>query len=129
MQVVNKTPIRAYLYVEVVENLNVAIKYQMAPAWEKLNSVTGKNGGTVYVYQTGGTSVLTHENCENTEIPILTKPEGWSGEIRVSQHLLENDTSADDVLTFYAYLFETFKEGEDEKTPSAIYTYHTNPTP
>lgn len=131
VQVVNKTPIRGYLYVEVVETvdaLHEAIEYQMAPAWIKLEGLTGKNGGTVYVYTTGTTKVLTHENCSNDIIPILTNPEGSEHEIKVSQHLLEHDNSADDVLTFYAYLFESYEEtGYTENTDAHIkymYTYH-----
>lgn len=135
VQVVNKTPIRGYLYVEVVEEadaLHKAIEYEMNPAWQNLN-MEGKHGGKLYVYKIGDTSVLTHANCENTEIPILTKPEGWSGEIRVSQHLLEHNTAADDVLTFYAYLFESYeKAGFTENTVEHIkemYTYHKDRIP
>ena len=130
VQVVNKTPIRSYLYIEVVDKTNSSIEYQIdTTKWSELTDVAGKDGGTVYVYyqlvKDKPNYVLTHANCENTEIPILTKPDGSEHEIKVSQHLLEENTSEDDVLTFYAYLFETFKEGEVEKTPSDIFTYHT----
>lgn len=135
VQVVNKTPIRAYLYVEVVEEadaLHKAIEYKMNPAWQNLN-MEGKHGGKLYVYKIGDTSVLTHENCPNTPIPILTNPEGSEHEIKVSQHLLEENTSEDDVLTFYAYLFESYeKEGFTENDVDHIkemYTYHKEKLP
>lgn len=42
--------VQVYMYVEVVDTLGASLTYEMDTAWTKLADVTGKNGGTVYVY-------------------------------------------------------------------------------
>jgi len=115
----NKTPIRAYLYVEVTDTTNSAITYQMASGWEKLEGVTGKVGGTVYVYVINGNRVLTNENCPAGAIRILK-----DDQIQVSQKLLTKDQeSTEDILTFRAYLLEAYQAegGTGDKTPADVF--------
>lgn len=109
----NKTPIEAYLFVEVVESGNVALKdkvitYTVDSNWLKLNDVTGKNGGTVYVHAVDGTAKkLTDTIGSSYTVNILAplgekKPET----IRVSQKLITTPSTDDDILTFYATMGE-----------------------
>lgn len=105
--VVNKTPLRAYLYIEVVSSVNGAITYEIDKNnWEELTDVTGPHGGTVYAYKSA--DPLTNENCPTAPINTLATPEGASDQIKVSQKLLSQDTNAEDILSFYAYLYEVY---------------------
>ena len=101
-----KTPIRAYLYVEIVDTLDTVkvgqqdvklISYAITADWENTNEV-GTHGGTVYKYKT----VL------KTDVPdpiyILA-----NNKVTVSQYIKRHDitqNSDKDVLTFYAYMQE-----------------------
>lgn len=117
--VVNKTPIGAYLYIEVQSSLNSAITYEIdTDNWTLLN-IDGKD---IYVYKNG--LILTNENCPTTGISILKTPDGAAVQIKVSQHLLTQDTTpnvSDDILTFSAYLYEV----HDNKTPAEIFKEHS----
>lgn len=102
-----KTPIPAYLYVEIVDTLDTAkigqedvklISYAVADSWERTD-LTGANGGTVYKYNT----VLSNENFSD---PIYILADNG---ITVSQYVKSYDYTANsdqDVLKFYAYLEE-----------------------
>ncbi len=109
----NKTPIEAYLFVEVVESGDVALEdkaitYTVDSKWLKLNDVTGKNGGTVYVYAEDGTAkkltdAIGSPYTVNILAPLVEKkPET----IRVSQKLIPTPNTGDDILTFYATMGE-----------------------
>lgn len=113
--VVNKTPIGAYLFIEVQSTLNDAIYFEIDDTkWTKL-SITGKD---IYVYKDADNPdglVLTNANCPTEAIPILK-----DNKITVSQDLLENNTAEDDILTFSAYLYEV----HDNKNPTDIFNEH-----
>lgn len=92
-----KTNAPAYLYVEIVNGLgNNGISYTVdTTKWTKLDGVTGKNGGDVYVYMNG--TILTDKNAPEGEVYIL------DGDITVADNLtLTGDAKVD--LTFYGYL-------------------------
>ena len=110
----NKTSIEAYLFVEVVDNTpNGAIGYTVSTDWRIVNGVTGKHGGTVYVYAKGGTlTVLDDTNTSADPIYILT-----DNKITVSQTL--NSTETDDTLTFYAAMGEV--AASDSGDPKVVY--------
>lgn len=62
--IIEKTEVPAYLYVEVVDGLaNTGLSYAMADCWAKLDGVTGKNGGAVYVY------------CDEAKNPVIVTDE------------------------------------------------------
>ena len=114
IRVIGKTSIDAYLFVEVVEKGDVALAEKVitytvdSNYWLKLNDVTGKNGGTVYVHAEDGTAKkLTDAIDSSYTVPILAplvekKPET----IRVSQKLITTPNTGDDILSFYATLGE-----------------------
>ena len=118
IQIIDKTPVRAYLYIEIVDNTvdtyeengNTIplISYTVTSEWKQTTAKTPEHGGTVYVY-TGGPDndalVLTNENTPNTKIYILQ-----DNKVTVSQHIksFDNTSSGDkDLLEFYVYLVET----------------------
>ena len=94
--VTDKSEIDAYLFVEVVDNTNGAIRWRIAEGWTLLDGVVGKHNGSVYVYTTP-----LDENYKSTPIQILNKDE-----IEVSQYLLTKDNTDEDVLQFYAAMGE-----------------------
>lgn len=125
IKVDGKTPISAYIFVEVVEDNNgnfalyekgasdvekhkiEKLAYRLTDSWHSLGKI-GKNGGTVYVYASGETAINVTGNI--TKLPIL---EG--DEIIVSQKVnIEGEAS----LQFYA----TMAQVVNGKTPAEIYT-------
>ena len=108
--ITEKSPVEAYLFVEVVEDLpgTGTITYSMASGWKEL-AVSGKHGGKVYVY-----NKVLDENTTADPIYILK-----DNLIYVSQNLLGSLTS--EVMTFYACLGETAAGGADADAAS-VYT-------
>lgn len=89
-----KTPIEAYLFVEVVSSLDAPVTYSVDTSlWTKVD-VTSKHGGTVYRYM--------GEGFPENPIYILS-----GNTVTVSQNLLKTSVDdGDDLLTFYVYLIE-----------------------
>lgn len=114
--VTGKTPIPAYIFVEVLadenfeqsnEHVQNKLAYQLTSDWKKL-AVAGKHGGIVYVYAGGDNAIAVTGNID--KLPILV-----GDKITVSQKVdIENKAS----IQFYAAMAETV-EG---KTPEEIYT-------
>lgn len=123
--VVNKTPIEAYLFVEVVENGDVGtdgevITYAMDSCWLKLNGVTGEHGGTVYVYNGDDADEKKLDDSIGAAWTVkLLAPlaEGKPETIRVSQKLITTASTGNDILTFYA----TMGEAAMAATPAEVY--------
>ena len=92
--ITEKSPVKAYLFVEVVEDLPGTVTYSMASGWEEL-AVSGKHGGKVYVY-----NKVLDENTTADPIYILK-----DNLIYVSENLLGSTES--EVMKFYACLGET----------------------
>lgn len=88
--------VSAYLYIEVVDTLNSGLTYGITDDWTKLEGVTGKNGGQIYVY---ATAPIT-ESVEN--INILT-----NNQIAVANELSVEEGNNLGSLTFYAYLCQS----------------------
>ena len=90
----------SYLFVEVVDETNKAITWNVTDSWVKLEDVTGKNGGAVYVYSTdkakGAVLQGTHE-----DIYIL---QGDKIEAASNFDTLANADGANLTLSFYGYL-------------------------
>lgn len=119
--VTNKTPIPAYIFVEVVadgnftvSNTHVADKlaYSLTSSWKKLD-IAGKNGGTVYAYTTDGTTAkaVTNEDADAIDdISILVEDK-----IIVSQDV---SITLPAELKFYASMGQVV----NGKTPAEIYT-------
>lgn len=115
VRIEGKTPIKAYLYIEITDTTNGAIDYAVADHWEKI-SVAGKN---VYVYHQNDNKLLDHENYPKENIPILK-----DDRITVSQKLLTEDkkNSAKDVLTFQAYLYEVWEADGNYASPAEVFS-------
>lgn len=110
VKVVNKSPIGAYLYIEIIDTTNSAITFEIDTGnWTKLNIANRE----IYVYKND--LVLTNANCPTEAIPILK-----DNKITVSQDLLEKNTTANNILTFSAYLYEV----HDNKNPTEIFNEH-----
>lgn len=99
--IIEKTEVPGYLYVEVVDGLaNTGLSYAMADCWAKLDGVTGKNGGAVYVY------------CDETKNPIIVTNETQGLDkifILKNNEIVVNDTvgiAKDQTVNidFYGYL-------------------------
>lgn len=111
----NKTPIGAYVYVEVVSSLTgSAVTYEVDSSWLLLDGVTGVNGGAVYVY-TGGTGNALSVTTDFTA-NILN-----NNTVTVGQELL-NGTTTNLGLTFHA----SMKQAVEGKTAAEIYKDTTN---
>ena len=132
IRVTGKTSIDAYLFVEVVEKGDVdtdnkVITYAMDSGWLKLNGVTGKNNGTVYVYKGEDSSAkVLDENIGTDWTAKILAPltEGKTETIRVSQKLITAVSTGDDILTFHA----TMGEAAMGNNPSEVYkTVHNIP--
>ena len=105
IRITGKTAIPGYLFVEVVDSsLPAKVTYTMADCWLD-TSLTGANGGTVYVYASGTTPViLNNTNCSDT----------------FNTHILENDildvkdsfAGGSGTLLFNAYLYQKIGSAE-----------------
>lgn len=117
IRITNKTPIEAYLFLEIVglppEGDGKGVTYQLMDEWKLVENLTGKNGGKVYVYSNGTDPVILDET--------LTKENGFKnidiikkGKVNVSQELAKD---AKLEIKFYAVMGEVV-EG---KTTVGIY--------
>ena len=96
VRIVGKTEIPAYLYVEVVDGLaNSGLSYEMAGCWTKLDNVTGKNGGQIYVYKNG--ELVTDKTAALAEIKLLD-----GDKITVGDDVTIDENGIQ--LKFYGYL-------------------------
>lgn len=110
--ITGKTPIPAYLYVEIVNNTDTVtvgtasvklIDYAVASGWQE-SDIAPKNEGTVYVYTGSGDTPLKLTSTPENPIYILD-----GNQVIVSQYVKSHDVTDNDdtdVLTFYAYLVE-----------------------
>lgn len=133
--IINKTPIDSYLFVEVCPILPVidgqdVIEFSVdTEHWLKLD-ITGKNGGTVYVYTTNGSEpAVVDENVpaetvtlEGVDKKRFTVSILEGNTITVSQKLKSMD-KADKLLIFYACLGETAFSSETDPAEKAIDVY------
>lgn len=92
IEITGKTEIPAYLYIEVDNGGPVTLTFDSA--WTELSGVSGKNGGTVYVYDGG--EALTGEDPEAVltvqtfTVDTLDKiPATDEGEIKVYAYMIQ----------------------------------------
>lgn len=117
IKVEGKTPIPAYIFVEVVADENFdeynghvqnKLAYSLTSSWKKLD-IAGENGGTVYVYVDGeGNPIKVTGNISELHILVDDK-------IIVSQKV---SIAPPAKLEFYA----TMAQAVNGKTPAEIYT-------
>ena len=128
VKITKKTPIPAYLYVEVVDTTPVItvdgtekhiISYKMGDDWQEVTGVTGANGGKLYCYKD---TVLT----DTGDMQIYILDGGADAVVTVSDSYLAYKDS-DDKLTFYAYLYEAYKKTESKYAlPDEVYSQNKN---
>lgn len=102
--VTERTTVPGYLYVEVIDSLPDTVTYRLTNNWSLLSGVTGKNGGSVYVYV--GSDLTVSPTTRTIEIlngNIVTVSDQYAGESFS--------------LSFYACLY---KKNENE-TASATF--------
>lgn len=107
--ITGKTPIEAFLFVEVVNTPGEKIiSYKMDAKWKAVTDVTAKHGGTVYLYTRDGTetAILTDALTKDKENKTVTIPILADNTVKVSQHLPDALAQNQDTLTFYVYLIE-----------------------
>lgn len=126
VQIIGKTTIPVYVFVEVKDNLPVSnsqITYSVdTTLWTKLEDVTGVNGGTVYVYN----DAIDHNFGTNGTgtIRILTTDTNGNS-VFVSQNLKEMTFPNDGFqIVFYANMGQV-DAGNDA---SAVYTALFSPS-
>lgn len=104
VEITGKTPIPAYLYLEVENTGPVTLSFNSS--WTELSGVTGKKGGSVYVYD-GGTAltgddpeaVLTVQTFTVEELdPTPTEDEG---DVKVYAYMIQKveDTTYEQAFT------------------------------
>lgn len=103
----DKSPIEAYVYLEVDSDLPSTVTYLLENHWKALAGLPG-----VYVYAPGGTPQTVTGNMD--AISILQ-----GNTVTVSQNYSGSDPVS---LTFYAYLYQAFAGN----TPEEVYQ-HNNP--
>lgn len=144
ISIVDKSSIRSYLFLEVVETLDTVtetdpvtdqaathkpVDYSLTGDWLSLSGVTGKHGGAVYVYAKDGMPVVIDDSLTagkpdlTATIPILQ-----GDQVTVSQYLKKYNVTENgdtDVLTFYAALNEIGKVtdggAERDRTREEVY--------
>lgn len=104
--ITGKTEVPAYLYVEIANELDADVyAWSVTNNWEKLEGVTGKNGGSVYVYTAdaaadGINPVIVTTNLSNLGILADNKIT-----VADAEDLKLSEAEADPTsMVFYAYL-------------------------
>lgn len=70
--ITDKTTAEAYLYVEVKDETGEVLEWEIDDTnWQELTSVTGKNGGQIYVYASNGTATILNGEPEDYTVNIL----------------------------------------------------------
>lgn len=104
IEITGKTGIPAYLYLEVANSGPVTLSYDSS--WAELSGVSGKNGGTVYVYDGGNAltgddpeAVLTVQTFTVDELEAT--PVTDEGEVKVYSYMIQKvgETSAEQAFT------------------------------
>ena len=108
VRITGKTPIPAWLYVEVVDSTNNAISYTADEKWTLLSDIIGKHDGTVYYY--------SEKLTQTGDLTFYILDGGEDALITVSDTYLSLGAE-EEVLTFYAYLYEAI----DDKDSLAVY--------
>lgn len=124
VRITGKSPIPAYLFIEVVDRTNSAIEISLRPEWIPLTGedIAPQHGGTVYYYAPED-SPTPLASFEEEDFPILAE-----NKVKVKQTYLHADKeimdvetdSTEDILLVYAYLYEVFELKVDGTTRNAL---------
>lgn len=106
IEITNKTVIPAYLYLEVENTGSAQLSFH--DDWTELSGVTGKKGGTVYVYQNGEALVGEGDTAETTA-PALSDD--------------STEADADTVLTIPTFTVDTLSKYPDDLSEGEIKVY------
>ena len=104
VRIEKKSGVPSYVYVEVVSMLDEKVSFTLIGDWEKLEGVTGQNGGEVYAYK----DTIASEREEDIEL-LLLKDDA----ITVS-HTYIAEGEAETNLSFYPYMAKA-EEGKTAK--------------
>lgn len=95
VRIEGKSDIPAYVYVEVVSTLDEKVTFELIDeVWEKLDGVTGQNGGEVYAFE----DMLSSDNKEDIELPL------FEDEAVTVSHTYIAAGEAETNLSFYPYM-------------------------
>ena len=111
IRIVGKTDLDAYLYLEVIGDLDSRMQYTIASDWTKLEGVTGKHNGSIYVWHNGA-----RMNAESVK-----SANGTDGSVDLEIPVLEGSFSLDPMpisnsqaLSFCGYLLQADNAGAKE---------------
>ncbi len=128
INVIGKTTIPAYLYLEVTENLDEAIySYEVdGTVWTKIDGLTGNNGGQIYYYTAGPIAADTDDNENFKNINIL-KDDGQGYNIKVDGEVTASTlaTLTDNNMAFYGYLAQASSGTGDSESAKAESAFNT----
>lgn len=95
IRIEGKSDIPAYVYIEVVSTLDEKVTFELIDeVWEKLDGVTGQNGGEIYAY----CDTVASDNGQDITIPLL------DGSIVTVSHTYIAADEAETELSFYPYM-------------------------
>ena len=104
-----KTAAAAYLYVEVVDQLDENFTWAMDTAWVELDGVTGAQGGKVYVYAgTTGAALILNDSNVPASIPVIE-----DNKITVANDAQNLSTTGVN-LKFFAYMAQAVVDGSSD---------------
>lgn len=109
-----KTSVPAYLYVEIVDNTNGVIGWDVTKEWNLLSGVTGNHNGKVYVWNLGKLAATDDDLRDYDPIYILK-----DNAVTINDNVDTLGTLGSP-LTFYAYLAQT-QIGNEEPEADIVY--------
>ncbi len=119
--ITGKTDIDAYLYIEVVDNIDSAetkIEYKLTSDWLLLSGTDSPNGGKIYVYASDKTPLVLDKEFEDQEIIILDPKQ-----FTVSESL-PRETNVK--IEFYAYMAQIGDGTADDTNSNAVGVFNAN---
>ena len=94
VRIEKKSGVPSYVYVEVVSMLDEKVSFTLIEDWEKLEGVTGQNGGEVYAYK----DTVASEGEEDIELFLL------EDDVVTVSHTYIAEGEAETNLSFYPYM-------------------------
>ena len=102
IRIKGKSAVPAFVYVEVVSTLDEKASFSLSDDWEKLEGVSGKNGGSVYAYF----QAISSESSEDLELSLL------DNEAVIVSHTYIAADGTETELSFHPYMAEA-EEGRN----------------
>lgn len=94
VRIEKKSGVPSFVYVEVVSTLDGKVSFTLIGDWEKLEGVTGQNGGEVYAYN----DTVASEGEEDIELFLL------EDDVVTVSHTYIAEGEAETNLSFYPYM-------------------------